>query len=256
MVEGGVVAIVPAAGIGSRFGGGVKKTFYELDGKPVLIRTLEALERVELISEIIPALREEDHGRLRQYLSQYAITKVKKIAPGGKERQDSVWNALRLVARGTTTVAVHDGVRPFATPAFISGLIGALNENDVAHAPSVAGWDAVVPGLMPKDTIKEVTAEGSVRATLRRESLVAVQTPQVFLYKSLFAAYEKAMARGFYATDDSALVEAAGGRVRIAPGLPENIKITTPADIMVSEAIILGAKDQRRVGPKGQRRGR
>ncbi len=238
----GVVAIVPAAGIGRRFGGSVKKTFYELDGKPVLIRTLQALERVPRITEIIPALREEDHGLLRDLLDGCGMKKVKRLAVGGKERQDSVWNALQLVPRGTKTVAVHDGVRPFAPPEFISGLIAALHEKNGAGPSSTAKWDAVVPGLMPRDTIKEVAADGSVRGTLRRETLVAVQTPQVFLYETLFAAYKEAMARGFYATDDSALVEAAGGRVRIAPGLPDNIKITTPGDIAVSEAIISGGR--------------
>ena len=228
---GEVVAVVPAAGLGRRFGS--KKTFYELDGKPVLIRTLDALERVAEISEVIPALREEDHEFLEKLIEGHGIKKVKKLAKGGKERQDSVWNALRLAPKGTKAVAVHDGVRPFATPAFISGLIAALFENS---GPSRC--DGVVPGLMPRDTIKEITEDGAVSATLKREALVAVQTPQVFMYVPLFAAYEDAMARGFYTTDDAAIVEAAGGKVRIMPGLPRNIKITTPEDIPVSETIL------------------
>ena len=232
-----VVAIVPAAGLGLRFGGGggkPKKTFHELDGKPVIVRTLLALERTDLITEVIPALRPEDHGMLRDLMAEYGIKKVKKIAEGGKERQDSVWNALKLVPPGVETIAVHDGVRPMATPEFISGVIAALYEEDGAR------WDGVVPGLMPRDTIKEIGAEGAVKTTLERRALVAVQTPQVFRYKSLFAAYGRAMAAGFYATDDAALVESAGGRVKIAPGLPENIKITAPSDILVSEALLIG----------------
>ena len=239
-----VVAIVPAAGLGLRFGGKVKKTFRELDGKPVLARTLEALERTALITEIIPALRPEDHGLLRDLISRYGIQKVKRIAPGGKERQDSVWSALKLVSPDAETVAVHDGVRPMATPEFMSGVIEALYDEGGIR------WDGVVPGLMPKDTIKEVLGkevlgEGAikttlaVRTTLDRRSLVAVQTPQVFRYESLMSAYEKAMARGYYATDDAALVEAAGGRVKVAPGIPENIKITAPVDIILSEALLL-----------------
>ncbi|MDA8388553.1 MAG: 2-C-methyl-D-erythritol 4-phosphate cytidylyltransferase [Nitrospiraceae bacterium] len=241
---GRVVAIVPAAGLGVRFGAGLKKAFHELDGKPVLIRTLEALERTDLVTEIIPALRTEDHGLLRDLLRRHGIKKVKKIAVGGKERQDSVWNALKLAPRGTKTVAVHDGVRPLVTPEFITGIIEALYEDDGGPASSLSRssaraikWDGVVPGLMPKDTIKTVSRGGAVRATLKRDRLVAVQTPQVFLYASLMAAYEKAVAGGFYATDDAALVEAAGGKIRIAPGLPENIKITTPVDIKLSEAV-------------------
>ena len=234
-----IVAIVPAAGLGKRFlsdAGGIKikKTFFELDGRPVIIRTLEALDRVAEIKEVIPAVREEDRGPLERLLEEGGIKKVRRLAEGGKERQDSVWSALKLVPPGTSAVAIHDAVRPFATPQFISGLIAAL----FIFGPGAGrGYDGIVPGLMPKDTIKELGEDGAVKGTLKRGGLIAVQTPQVFLYEILCRAYEEAMARGHYGTDDSALVEAAGGRISVMPGLPENIKITTPEDGIIAGAI-------------------
>ncbi|MDA8089576.1 MAG: 2-C-methyl-D-erythritol 4-phosphate cytidylyltransferase [Nitrospiraceae bacterium] len=235
MARNDIVAIVPAAGLGKRFSNerGVKnkKTFFELDGRPIIIRTLEVLDRVPEIKEVIPAVRDEDRGPLERFLEEGGIKKVRRLAKGGKERQDSVWSALNLVPAGTSAVAIHDAVRPFATPQFISGLITALFEPG-------AMWNGVVPGLMPKDTIKERGENGSVKNTLIRDGLIAVQTPQIFLYEMLFRAYEAAMARGYYATDDSALIEqTSGGRVRIMPGLPENIKITTPEDGIIAGAI-------------------
>ncbi len=233
-----VIAIVPAAGLGKRFSdaaaGGVKKkkTFFELGGKPVIIRTLETLDRVAEIKEVIPAVRDEDFGPLETLLAEGGIRKVRRLAKGGKERQDSVWSALGLVPAGTSAVAIHDAVRPFATAQFISGLITALFEPQLVHH-----WDGVVPGLMPKDTIKQRGEGGTVKGTLARDGLVAVQTPQIFLYDVLLRAYRGAMAHGHYGTDDSALVEAAGGRVRVVPGLSENIKITTPEDAMIAGAI-------------------
>ncbi len=238
------MAIVPAAGLGKRFldpaTGGVRKTFFELGGKPVIIRTLEVLDRVAEIKEVIPAVREEDFGPLEALLAEGGIRKVSRLAKGGKERQDSVWSALGLVPEGTKAVAVHDAVRPFATSQFISGLIAALFEPD---------WDGVVPGLMPKDTIKQRGEDGTVKGTLAREGLVAVQTPQIFLYEVLLRAYREAMARGYYGTDDSALVEAAGGRVRVVPGLSGNIKITTPEDGIIAGAIFEKNKNTKGAGP-------
>ena len=180
------------------------------------------------IKEVIPAVREEDFGPLEMLLAEGGIKKVRRLAKGGRERQDSVWSALGLVPPGTSAVAIHDAVRPFANAQFISGLISALFE---------PGWDGVVPGLMPKDTIKQRGEGGCVKGTLSRDGLIAVQTPQIFLYDVLLRAYQEAMAGGNYGTDDSALVEAAGGRVRVVPGLSENIKITTPEDGMIAGAI-------------------
>ena len=218
------VAIVAAAGIGKRFG--QDKTFFPFRGKPVLLWTLEALEGVDGIEEIIPALREEDIGQARELASRAGLRKVKRFARGGLERQDSVYNALGLVPPETDIVLVHDGARPFADAAFIKGLIAGLD-----------GADGVVPGLMPKDTIKQVNASGFISSTPERKGLVAVQTPQVFRYDALMKAYGAAMRAGFYSTDDSALVESAGGKIKVVPGDAKNIKITAPEDIIYAEGL-------------------
>lgn len=166
-------------------------------------------------------------GQALRLFKAAGISKIIAVAKGGPERQDSVYNALKLLPPGAKTVLVHDGARPFVTPAFIRRLIKALG-----------GFDGVVPALPPKDTIKEVSEKGTVVATLRRDALVSVQTPQVFSRDVLLNAYEKAMASGFYSTDDAALVEALGGKIKVVRGLAENIKITTPEDIAFAEALL------------------
>jgi 2-C-methyl-D-erythritol 4-phosphate cytidylyltransferase len=221
-----IAAIVAAAGSGTRFAEG-GKTFYPLRGKPVLLWTLESLEAADEIAEIIPVVKRDQADRALRMIEEGGLKKAGRIAIGGLERQDSVWNALRLLSPDTDIVLVHDGARPFATPGFIKGLIASLE-----------GFDGVAPGLKPRDTIKEVSEEGLVMSTLNREKLVAVQTPQVFRFGVLFDAYRKAMASGIYSTDDSALVEAAGGRVKVVPGLERNIKITTPEDIILAEGFL------------------
>lgn len=216
---------MPSAGSGKRFG--AKKTFFSFNGKPVILWTLEALHAVREITEIIPVVKKIDIPETERLVKKAGLSKVRAVIAGGVYRQDSVWNGLKLLPPETEVVLVHDGARPFAEPQFISKLINALLKDP--------GCDGVVPGLMPRDTIKEISPEGSVRRTLNRAELVAVQTPQVFRYKALKEAYESAMGAGVYATDDSALVEAMGGRIKILPGWPKNIKITTREDIIHAE---------------------
>jgi len=217
-----IIALVPSAGSGRRFGGG--KTFFSIKGKAVLLWALEALERTPEIDLIIPIVRKTDIKHAQRLIDRARLKKVAAIAAGGKERQDSVWNGLKLLPSDTGIVLVHDGARPFAGASFISGLISSLKK-----------FDGVVPGLMPKDTTKEIGEDGLVCETLVRENLVAVQTPQVFPYEVLCRAYEMAMRAGYYATDDAALVESMGGKIKVVPGSPRNIKITTREDIITAE---------------------
>lgn len=224
-MEGSVIAIVPAAGQGTRLGG--RKPFVLLLGKPVILWTIEALQASPLIEEIIPVLNEsdlEDGARLVEYDH---LSKVKRIARGGAERQDSVRHGLMLIEEGCEAVLIHDGARPLLTPTFVEAVLQAL-----------PGFDGAVAAVPPKDTIKEAGPDGLVRGTLRRQDLWAVQTPQAFPYRKLMEAYEAAGKDGFYSTDDSALVERIGGRVKVVPGSYENIKITTPEDIGIAEAIL------------------
>jgi 2-C-methyl-D-erythritol 4-phosphate cytidylyltransferase len=225
-VSNRVTAVVPAAGLGKRFGDGANKQFLVLAGKPLLIWALEALEALPEICEIIPVLRDGDMEYGIGMLEEYGISKVRRIAPGGRERQDSVFHGLKLVDNKKGIVLVHDGVRPLIEPPLIVNAIARLKD-----------CDGVVVGVPVKDTIKDV-ADGEVKHTLRRDTLWAVQTPQVFRYETIYAAYEKASKESFYSTDDSALVEKYGGRIKMVMGSYKNIKITTPEDLKVAELFI------------------
>lgn len=227
-----IVAIVPAAGLGRRFGQDRNKPFETLGGKPVIIWALETLERMAEVGEIIPVLKESDMPAGLELFSRFRISKIRRVAPGGRERQDSVFNALGLIRETAPVVLVHDGVRPL------------LEAGDVREAlKALDGCDGVVIAVQPKDTIKELVGD-IVRQTLKREALVAVQTPQIFQYRPLFAAYERAMKESFYATDDAALVEWDGGRIRVVTGSYTNIKVTTPEDLIVAEAFLNMRKER------------
>ncbi|GER93620.1 2-C-methyl-D-erythritol 4-phosphate cytidylyltransferase [hot springs metagenome] len=233
-----VVAIVPAAGVGKRFGEEKNKPFYSLFGKPLIIWSLQALQAVEEITEIVPVLKENDLIMCGDLVEQYNITKVKRIVPGGKERQDSVYNGIKTVDDKTSVVLIHDGARP-------------LIESDIVRKSlkELKDCDGVVVGVPVKDTIKEVhgsslMAHGKeeviVKNTLNRNVLWAIQTPQVFFFEKIRDAYVKAAADRYYATDDAALIEQYGGKIKIIMGSYRNIKITTPEDIDIAEALLKG----------------
>jgi 2-C-methyl-D-erythritol 4-phosphate cytidylyltransferase len=237
-----VIAVVPAAGLGKRFGPGKTKTLQTLGGKPVLIWSLKALESVPEIVEIIPVLKAEDMEQGQKLFETYNLSKIKRIAAGGKERQDSVYNGIKLIDDDNCFVLVHDGVRPLIEKELIENAINTLTDYS---SPSFVkgdqgefnGFDGVILGVPVKDTIKE--AENRViKKTLRRDSLWAIQTPQVFLFEKLLAAYDQAMKEGLYSTDDSALVEHYGGKIKVVPGSYRNIKVTTPEDLDIAEFLL------------------
>jgi 2-C-methyl-D-erythritol 4-phosphate cytidylyltransferase len=228
-----VVAVVPAAGIGRRFGRGGDKLFFNLLGRPVLVWTLEALQKVSEISEVVVVVRRGDLGATEALLSEHGITKVRAVVAGGRERQDSVYKGIQQVLDGDAVVLVHDGARPLVTGELVMRCLGALGD-----------CDGVVAAVPVKDTVKRVTACGGKRGaslvvlkTVERACLWAVQTPQVFWSGTLRAAHEKARHEGFYATDDAGLVERYGGRVSVVVGSYGNIKITTPEDVIIAEAL-------------------
>ena len=225
-MRGRIVAIVPAAGIGRRFGKDENKSFVDLGRKPLLLWALGTLGSMPEVDEIIPVLRKSDMEPALELFERYNITKIKRIAPGGKERQESVFHGLGLVKDSDSVILVHDGARPLITPHVVRNAVGALS-----------GCDGVVVGVPVKDTIKEV-AEGGVLRTLNRQSLWAVQTPQIFPFGTVYGAYERAMRESFYSTDDSALVERYGGRIKVVMGSYRNIKITTPEDLGIAEAFL------------------
>ena len=221
-----VIALVPAAGLGKRLGPGTNKPFYRLLGKPLLVWTIEALQRIDEIEEIVPIIKESDWDMAMELFEQYRLSKISHVARGGIERQDSVYNGLKLLDGKTETVLIHDGARPLVSESVVRDALSGIT-----------GVDGVIVAVPVKDTIKE-TAGGFVKRTLEREPLWAVQTPQVFCYRFIKDAYEKAMTEQFYSTDDSALAERAGGRVKVIMGSYDNLKITTPEDISIAEFVL------------------
>ncbi|MDP3112847.1 MAG: 2-C-methyl-D-erythritol 4-phosphate cytidylyltransferase [Thermodesulfovibrionales bacterium] len=242
-----VIAIVPAAGLGKRFGQDNNKTFQALLDKPIVIWALEALECVDDIEEIIPVFKKDDMEQGLALIERFRISKVKRVAPGGKERQDSVFNGLNLIGKKADVVLIHDGVRPLIETDLIKKTIQELL---IPSSPPLAkggggGFDGVIVGVPPKDTIKkvssvkcQVSSEIFVQKTLDRKLLRAIQTPQVFKYSALMQAYKKAMTEKFYSTDDSAIVERYGGKVKVIMGSYTNIKVTTPEDLAIAEMLL------------------
>lgn len=221
-----VIAIVPGAGLGKRFGPDTNKPFHVLLGKPLIVWTLEIFESIDEVREVVPVLKETDMKTGIEMFERYGLSKVKRIAPGGRERQDSVYNALKLIKDSDDLVLIHDGARPLID----SGIVRTAFQN-------ISGFDGVVVGVPVKDTIKEV-ADSIVKRTLRRETLWSIQTPQVFLQRALVEAYRAAMEEKFYSTDDAALLERTGGKVKIIMGSYSNIKVTTPEDIPLAEHLL------------------
>lgn len=223
-----VTALIPAAGMGRRMGKAVAKQFLPLGDRPMLAHTLLAFQRAAEVDEIIPILSEEDmENCLRDIIEPFHITKVRTLVVGGKERQDSVFNGLEKVEKDTAVVIVHDGVRPFVTLELIREAVEAARRGE-----------CVAVGVPLKDTVKEVDAKGVVRHTLERSRLWAIQTPQAFPAKVLKRAYEESYKHQVYGTDDAMLVERAGTKVRVIMGSYENIKITTPEDLILAEEIL------------------
>ncbi len=231
-----VTALIPAAGMGKRMGKAIAKQFLPLGDKPMLAHTLLAFQRASEVDEIIPILSQEDlEACLQEIIERYHITKVKTLVVGGKERQESVANGLHKLEKDASVVLVHDGVRPFVTSEMI--------KETVDHAKK---GECVTVGVPIKDTIKEVNEKGMVRQTLERSRLWAIQTPQAFPVKTLKQAYEEASRQRLYGTDDATLVERAGGAVKVIMGSYENIKITTPEDLLLAEEILKGRYDSDR----------
>ena len=224
-------ALVAAAGSSSRMGG-VDKLLAPLDGVPVLVRTLTALEMAQRVDEIIVAVREESLVEISQLCHTYGISKCAKIVRGGESRAHSVLLAALEASPQTQLLAVQDGARPLVTPACIDAVIAAA-----------AKCGAAAPAVAVKDTIKIVDQENTVAQTLDRSLLRAVQTPQVFQADLLKAALQSALENHLAVTDDCSAVEALGKVVYLLEGEEENLKITTPLDLVVAEAILQMRED-------------
>lgn len=219
--------IIPAAGSSSRMKSAVSKQLMKICGIEVLARTALAFESSELVSEIIIACRKEEEEEFKRLIEKYKISKFKCFAPGGASRQQSVFSAMPFVSEECDFVAIHDGARPLVSAEIIA---------ETAKCAEIYG--AAAPGVAVKDTIKIVNDKGFVESTPNRESLVAVQTPQIFNKKKYFSAMAAAIAGGEEYTDDCALFEYFGETVYISGGSYSNIKITTAQDIPLAEKLL------------------
>ena len=226
-------ALVAAAGSSSRMGG-INKLLEPLDGIPVLVRTLTALERAQRVDSIVIATREEDLITVSQLCKTYGITKCKKVIRGGEDREHSVLLAALEAEPDTELLAVQDGARPLVSPALIDRVI------EVAQR-----CGAAAPAIPVKDTIKTVREDGAVEETLERSRLRAVQTPQVFEASLLKAALQAALEEGAVLTDDCSAVERLGKVVYLIEGEETNLKITTPTDLILAEALLAAEEDAR-----------
>lgn len=217
--------IIAAAGASRRMGG-ENKLMQPIDGVPVLARTLMAVNQAELADEIVVAAREEDLLPVGDLCKIYGITKPVKIVRGGESRQESVYLASLECREDAAFLAVHDGARPLASPALIDAVISLAYRTNAA-----------APAVPVKDTIK-VVRDGKVEATPPRDSLRAIQTPQAFDAALLRGALQSARDTGVEVTDECSAVELLGKEIYLTEGAYENIKITTPEDLLLAAELL------------------
>ena len=214
--------IIVAGGSGRRMGGALPKQFMMLDNEPILARSINRIHEALPAAEIVVVLPEEHVELWKNIAARFDVARH-KIALGGKERFHSVKSGLAALSEGIRTIAIHDAVRPLASKKLIIKLL-------LAAEKSVA----VIPAVAPIDSYRIV--EGDDSRIIDRSALRMVQTPQVFHAEALRAAYEQPFSSTF--TDDASVMEAAGHKVTLVEGERETIKITTPSDMLIAEAII------------------
>ena len=219
--------VIVAAGTGSRMNMRINKQFIKLEGKEIIAYTIEKFYNNSNIEDIVVVVKEDESEFFKkEILDKYNFKNV-KIAYGGKERQDSVYNGLKLLDEKCDVVLIHDGARPFVSDKIIDKSIEEAKEHK-----------AIVVGVPVKDTIKVIDNDKNIVDTPNRSVLWAVQTPQTFDYNILIDAYKDAFKNKFYGTDDAMLVERIGYKVKMLEGSYNNIKITTQEDLNIGSQIL------------------
>lgn len=222
--------IVVAAGSGSRMGSAMKKQYLPLDGAPILVRTLQTLAACPTVDRIVLVVAGDDRQFVTELIEAYHLHKIGDVVTGGNERQDSVRNGIAALLHDTEVAAVHDAARPLVTPDEVEAVLTAAKL-----------FGAATLGVPVKDTIKRVD-QGQVRETLQRSDLWAVHTPQAFRCELLAEAHMRAWEQGYFGTDDASLVEWAGYPVTMVEGRYSNLKVTTPDDLVIAEALWMQRK--------------
>ncbi len=233
-----ISVIIPAAGLGKRFGSTIPKLFVLLKNQPLILHLLKEFDSAPSVREII--LPVEPKGRKlleKEILSKYRFQKKVILVRGGKTRAESVWNGLRRVSPKSEYVCVHDGARPLFKADWLACMMAQLN-----------GWDALVLGRLAVPTVKVYNSEsGEVSETLNRKNLFEAETPQLLKKDIFLKAYEVLGKRAFEATDDVSIIEAAGGRVKAMINPEANIKITTRQDLKLAKSF-MGDEGKNRFG--------
>ncbi len=222
-----VFAIIVAGGKGLRMRQSVRKQYLELAGKPLIGHTLIAFDACQKVDKVILVIPQADLAVCHRMVEALGLQKKPRLIAGGAQRQHSVYNGLESIANSAhpdDVVVVHDGVRPFVTTAMLEACIDGARETG-----------ACITGVAAIDTLKRIDSGGWVQATLAREHIRMVQTPQAFQYALLQNAHAKALEQGFVGTDDAALVENWGARVKMIDGGRFNMKITTPEDMVIAK---------------------
>ncbi|NLC45438.1 MAG: 2-C-methyl-D-erythritol 4-phosphate cytidylyltransferase [Clostridiales bacterium] len=220
-----IIGIILAAAKGLRMGGSVPKQYHELAGRPILAHSLEAFDRAPSIDAIV--IVSADKKTIKEdILQRWPISKPVNFVLGGSERQDSVWNALNAI-ESCKIVVIHDGVRPLIEVPVIEESIRVAQE-----------FGAAIAGMPSKDTIKIVDDKGFSIKTPDRNTLWAIQTPQTFKFNLLKEAHIKAKQDVYIGTDDSSLLERINYPVKLIEGGYDNIKITTPEDLIIASEIL------------------
>ena len=226
---GHTTAIIVAAGEGRRIGGEVPKTYLPVCGRPMVLRTLDQFFSAQAIEEVVLVIAADEFLRCETMLRDDSELANRPwiLQSGGPTRQQSVKKGLEKIGSDTDIVVIHDGARPFVSPALIDRCVQASRDKG-----------AVVVGVPVRDTIKIVSNDRWVQTTLSRSSLWAIQTPQVFRKQWIVEAHDRAAREAFEATDDAMLVERIGKPVFVVDGESTNIKITTPEDVWFAEALL------------------
>jgi 2-C-methyl-D-erythritol 4-phosphate cytidylyltransferase len=222
-----VTAIVLAGGRSTRMGGGPNKQFIELLGKPLLYYSLAAFEQCSVIDAVVLVRRPDCAQQADRVVREFGFKKIEAVVDGGVERQNSVWNGLETCSPATEIVAVHDGARPLVTPALIKSTVAVAR----SFGTGIAATKVV-------DTIKEAGEDKTVIRTVDRTKLWAVQTPQTVRFQLLREAYVKVFEKNLIVTDEAAAVQLLDHRVDLVETAFLNLKITTPADLAIAEALL------------------
>lgn len=223
-----ISAIILAGGKGKRMGSAISKQFIDIKGKPIIYYTLKKFSENKKIDNIIVVLPEDEVKYFKENILKKYELRINKIVIGGKERQDSVYNALKSLKNSSTDIVlIHDGARPFISERII---------NEGIKFAEIYG--ATAPGVMPKDTIKVKNEKNFSVDTPNRANLVSIQTPQVFKFDEILECHEKIRYNGEKVTDDTMVVEKYGYSVYLYDGEYTNIKVTTPEDLILAERLI------------------